>query len=116
MGTKFSLAFVVDHHRLDSLPQRSIDENLDNFSYPCLFVLSLHSHHFNMSNGTVNGTGLETQFGEFLSHSSRQHVLTRSDVRLPASLGINGTKSTYVPPHMRGQQRAASSPAVPTNG
>ena len=65
MGTKFSLAFVVDHHCLDSLLQRSIDENLDNFSYPRLFVLFLHSHHFNMSNGTVNGTdGLESRFGE----------------------------------------------------
>ncbi|THH32477.1 hypothetical protein EUX98_g1746 [Antrodiella citrinella] len=44
-----------------------------------------------MTNGIVNGTGLENQF---------------------ASLGINGTKSAYVPPHMRGQQRAASSPVV----
>ncbi|KAJ3522008.1 hypothetical protein NM688_g8937 [Phlebia brevispora] len=48
-----------------------------------------------MTNGIVNGTGLETEF---------------------ATLGINGTKATYIPPHMRGQQRAASSPAVPTNG
>ncbi|OBZ73603.1 ATP-dependent RNA helicase ded1 [Grifola frondosa] len=48
-----------------------------------------------MSNGIVNGAGLENQF---------------------ASLGINGTKSAYVPPHMRSSQRAASSPAVPTNG
>ncbi|EPT00984.1 hypothetical protein FOMPIDRAFT_1023527 [Fomitopsis schrenkii] len=47
-----------------------------------------------MSNGIVNGTGLENQF---------------------ASLGINGTKPAYVPPHMRSQQRAASTPAVPTN-
>ncbi|KAH9943842.1 ATP-dependent RNA helicase ded-1 [Amylocystis lapponica] len=45
-----------------------------------------------MTNGIVNGTGLENQF---------------------ASLGINGTKSAYVPPHMRGTQRAASSPVVP---
>ncbi|KAI0695335.1 P-loop containing nucleoside triphosphate hydrolase protein [Cerioporus squamosus] len=42
-----------------------------------------------MSNGIVNGTGLENQF---------------------ASLGINGTKSAYVPPHMRSSQRAASNP------
>ncbi|KAI0731398.1 DEAD-domain-containing protein [Earliella scabrosa] len=48
-----------------------------------------------MSNGIVNGTGLENQF---------------------ASLGINGTKSAYVPPHLRNSQRAASNPAVPTNG
>ncbi|TCD71799.1 DEAD-box ATP-dependent RNA helicase [Steccherinum ochraceum] len=48
-----------------------------------------------MTNGIVNGTGLENQF---------------------ASLGINGTKSAYVPPHMRSSQRAASSPTVPTNG
>ncbi|GJE91310.1 DEAD/DEAH box helicase [Phanerochaete sordida] len=49
-----------------------------------------------MTNGIVNGnTGLENSF---------------------ASLGINGQKSAYVPPHMRSQQRAASSPAVPTNG
>ncbi|KAI0832005.1 ATP-dependent RNA helicase ded-1 [Trametes gibbosa] len=48
-----------------------------------------------MSNGIVNGTGLENQF---------------------ASLGINGTKSAYVPPHMRSSQRAASSPPVPSNG
>ncbi|KAI0077766.1 DEAD-domain-containing protein [Panus rudis PR-1116 ss-1] len=46
-----------------------------------------------MTNGVVNGTGLESQF---------------------ASLGI--AKSAYVPPHMRSQQRAASSPAVPNNG
>ncbi|KAH7885755.1 P-loop containing nucleoside triphosphate hydrolase protein [Phlebopus sp. FC_14] len=43
-----------------------------------------------MTNGTVNGnTSLETHF---------------------ASLGINGTKPTYVPPHVRNAQRAASSP------
>ena len=30
---------------------------------------------------------------------------------LPASLGINGTKSAYVPPHLRASQRAASSPS-----
>ncbi|KAI0630602.1 DEAD-domain-containing protein [Trametes polyzona] len=48
-----------------------------------------------MSNGIVNGTGLENQF---------------------ASLGINGTKSAYVPPHMRSSQRAASNPPLPTNG
>ncbi|KAI0675665.1 P-loop containing nucleoside triphosphate hydrolase protein [Trametes maxima] len=48
-----------------------------------------------MSNGIVNGTGLENQF---------------------ASLGINGTKSAYVPPHMRNSQRAASSPPVAANG
>ncbi|KIP04972.1 hypothetical protein PHLGIDRAFT_129190 [Phlebiopsis gigantea 11061_1 CR5-6] len=48
-----------------------------------------------MTNGTINGTGLENQF---------------------ASLGLNGTKSAYVPPHMRSQQRAASTPAVVTNG
>ncbi|CAL1715180.1 unnamed protein product [Somion occarium] len=49
-----------------------------------------------MTNGIVNATGLEGQF---------------------ASLGINGTKSAYVPPHMRSQQRAASTPAVvPING
>ncbi|KAI6149135.1 P-loop containing nucleoside triphosphate hydrolase protein [Pisolithus tinctorius] len=45
-----------------------------------------------MSNGIVNA-GLETQF---------------------ASLGINGSKSAYVPPHLRNAQRAASTP--PTNG
>ncbi|KZT70786.1 DEAD-domain-containing protein [Daedalea quercina L-15889] len=45
-----------------------------------------------MSNGIVNGTGLENQF---------------------ASLGINGTKPAYIPPHLRNQQRAASTPAVP---
>ncbi|OCH96360.1 ATP-dependent RNA helicase ded-1 [Obba rivulosa] len=48
-----------------------------------------------MTNGIVNGTGLESQF---------------------ASLGINGTKSAYVPPHLRNSQRAASTPVVPTNG
>ncbi|KAI0685892.1 DEAD-domain-containing protein [Cytidiella melzeri] len=48
-----------------------------------------------MTNGMVNGAGLESQF---------------------ASLGIEGTKSAYVPPHMRSSQRAASSPVVPTNG
>ncbi|KAL6307226.1 P-loop containing nucleoside triphosphate hydrolase protein [Sparassis latifolia] len=48
-----------------------------------------------MTNGIINGTGLENQF---------------------ASLGINGTKSAYVPPHLRSSQRAASSPTLPTNG
>ncbi|KAI0305992.1 P-loop containing nucleoside triphosphate hydrolase protein [Multifurca ochricompacta] len=44
-----------------------------------------------MSNGIVNSTtGLESSF---------------------ASLGINGTKSAYVPPHLRASQRAASSPS-----
>ncbi|THH15750.1 hypothetical protein EW146_g4782 [Bondarzewia mesenterica] len=43
-----------------------------------------------MTNGIVNGAAeLENQF---------------------ASLGINGTKSAYVPPHLRSSQRAASSP------
>ncbi|KAJ6499727.1 P-loop containing nucleoside triphosphate hydrolase protein [Mycena vitilis] len=46
-----------------------------------------------MTNGIVNGsTGLETQFSD---------------------MGL--TKSAYVPPHMRGAQRAASSP-TPPNG
>ncbi|KAI0027561.1 P-loop containing nucleoside triphosphate hydrolase protein [Vararia minispora EC-137] len=54
-----------------------------------------------MSNGHVNNdsTDLENQF---------------------ASLGINGTKTAYVPPHLRNVQRAASSPALngspPRNG
>ncbi|KAI0339417.1 ATP-dependent RNA helicase ded-1 [Trametopsis cervina] len=48
-----------------------------------------------MTNGIVNVTGIEGQF---------------------ASLGINGTKSAYVPPHMRSSQRAASSPVVPASG
>ncbi|KAH8104072.1 putative DED1-ATP-dependent RNA helicase [Cristinia sonorae] len=47
-----------------------------------------------MTNGIVNGNSLENQF---------------------ASLGIDGTKSAYVPPHMRNQQRAASTPVVPTS-
>ncbi|KAG1743119.1 P-loop containing nucleoside triphosphate hydrolase protein [Suillus lakei] len=47
-----------------------------------------------MTNGIVNGNGsLETQF---------------------ASLGINGTKSAYVPPHMRNAQRATPPPPQPT--
>ncbi|KAL4078912.1 P-loop containing nucleoside triphosphate hydrolase protein [Scleroderma yunnanense] len=47
-----------------------------------------------MSNGIVNGNAsLESQF---------------------ASLGIDGSKSAYVPPHLRNAQRAASTP--PTNG
>ncbi|ETW79246.1 hypothetical protein HETIRDRAFT_410995 [Heterobasidion irregulare TC 32-1] len=47
-----------------------------------------------MTNGIVNGSsGLENQF---------------------ASLGINGTKSAYVPPHLRSSQRAASSPITTT--
>ncbi|TFY74876.1 hypothetical protein EWM64_g9135 [Hericium alpestre] len=46
-----------------------------------------------MTNGIVNGSSdVESQF---------------------ASLGINGTKSAYVPPHMRSSQRAASSPSSP---
>ncbi|KAH9992770.1 P-loop containing nucleoside triphosphate hydrolase protein [Russula compacta] len=46
-----------------------------------------------MSNGIVNGTtGLESSF---------------------SSLGIDGTKSAYVPPHLRASQRAASSPSSP---
>ncbi|KAG9309890.1 putative DED1-ATP-dependent RNA helicase [Chiua virens] len=46
-----------------------------------------------MTNGIVNGNAsLETQF---------------------ASLGINGTKSAYVPPHLRNAQRAASTPSPP---
>ncbi|KAF8880181.1 P-loop containing nucleoside triphosphate hydrolase protein [Infundibulicybe gibba] len=45
-----------------------------------------------MTNGLVNGTGIESQF---------------------ASLGL--TKSAYVPPHLRNSQRAASSPTH-TNG
>ncbi|KAH7924300.1 DEAD-domain-containing protein [Leucogyrophana mollusca] len=49
-----------------------------------------------MTNGIVNGNvGLETQF---------------------ASLGINGTKSAYVPPHMRASQRAAPPAPATTNG
>ncbi|KAI0316765.1 DEAD-domain-containing protein [Amylostereum chailletii] len=42
-----------------------------------------------MTNGMNGSVGLESHF---------------------ASLGINGTKSAYVPPHMRNTQRAASSP------
>ena len=29
-----------------------------------------------------------------------------------ASLGINGTKSTYIPPHLRNSQRAAPTPTT----
>ena len=68
--------------------------------------------HLNMTNGIVNGAGLETQFGEWRSLGSRIEMFMSP----LASLGINGTKQTYIPPHMRGQQRAASTPAVPTNG
>ncbi|KAF9785242.1 DEAD-domain-containing protein [Thelephora terrestris] len=47
-----------------------------------------------MTNGPVNGaTSLENSF---------------------ASLGINGGRTAYVPPHMRTQQRAASTPSLPT--
>ncbi|KAH8116313.1 DEAD-domain-containing protein [Phellopilus nigrolimitatus] len=49
-----------------------------------------------MSNGIVTGTdGLESRF---------------------ASLGINGTKSAYVPPHMRNSQRAAPPPVSNGDG
>ncbi|KAF9649211.1 ATP-dependent RNA helicase ded-1 [Thelephora ganbajun] len=49
-----------------------------------------------MTNGPVNGsTSLESSF---------------------ASLGINGGRTAYVPPHMRNQQRAASTPSLPTTG
>ncbi|EJD07433.1 ATP-dependent RNA helicase ded-1 [Fomitiporia mediterranea MF3/22] len=49
-----------------------------------------------MSNGIVNGTdGLESRF---------------------ASLGINGTRSAYVPPHMRKAQQAAPSPPPSNTG
>lgn len=62
-----------------------------------------------MSNGIVTGTdSLESRFGmSFLSHSRgfRTNV-----VLCPASLGINGTRSAYVPPHMRNQQQAAQPP------
>ncbi|KAI1793479.1 ATP-dependent RNA helicase ded-1 [Ganoderma leucocontextum] len=71
-----------------------------------------------MSNGIVNGAGLETQFGQSpippIPPSPRYSPA--DDLRPPASLGINGTKSAYVPPHMRSTQRAASNPPPPTNG
>ena len=68
-----------------------------------------------MTNGIVNGTGLENQFGTSPTplQVARPPHLTSSP---SASLGINGTRTAYVPPHMRNQQRAASTPAVPTNG
>lgn len=62
-----------------------------------------------MTNGIVNGNAsLETQFGQFLCLilSADHHVHPST-----ASLGINGTKSAYVPPHLRNAQRAASSPS-----
>ncbi|KAM5544172.1 hypothetical protein V8D89_001832 [Ganoderma adspersum] len=71
-----------------------------------------------MPNAIVNGTGLENQFGQYpvsrISHSPR--YLPADDLRPPASLGIDGTKSAYVPPHLRNSQRAASNPPPPTNG
>jgi hypothetical protein len=67
----------------------------------------------NMSNGLVNGsTGIESSFGALpfspITSTLYPHLIGFS----PASLGINGTKSAYVPPHLRAsQQRAASSPS-----
>jgi hypothetical protein len=63
-----------------------------------------------MSNGIVNGTdGLESRFGtSFHSITRTHHALISSLIFcLTASLGINGAKSAYVPPHMRNAQRAA---------
>lgn len=39
-------------------------------------------------------------------------TLSHADFLAPASLGINGTKSAYVPPHMRNAQRAT--PPLPS--
>ena len=103
---------------VSTFPQRSIDKNLDSFSYPRLFVLSLHFHPFNMPNAIVNGTGLENQFGQcpvFRILTSTRYS-PADNLRPPASLGIDGTKSAYVPPHLRNAQRAASNPPPPTNG
>ena len=63
-----------------------------------------------MSNGIVNGsTGIESSFGALpFSHLILLAFLNDFP---PASLGINGTKSAYVPPHLRASQRAASSPS-----
>jgi ATP-dependent RNA helicase DDX3X len=68
-----------------------------------------------MTNGIVNGTGLENQFGEW-QPSSFPPLEVCTERYTTASLGINGTKSAYVPPHLRNSQRAASSPVVPTTG
>ena len=71
-----------------------------------------------MSNGIVNGTGLENQFGQYTVFPAPldTRYSPADDLRPSASLGINGTKSAYVPPHLRNAQRAASNPPPPTNG
>lgn len=62
-----------------------------------------------MSNGIVNGSiGIESKFGE-MGALPAANVANGTH---PASLGLKGEKSAYVPPHMRSAQRAASSPVV----
>lgn len=117
-GAIFSLAFVVDHHRLVSSSTTLIDENpLHLLVLSCLHPFSSFPT-LNMSNGIVNGTGLENSFGQYHSFLAVLPPVSHANPRISsASLGINGTKSAYVPPHLRNvQPRAASTPAVPTNG
>jgi hypothetical protein len=62
-----------------------------------------------MTNGTVNGTGLENSFGIKTSLTADY-----CSPYFTESLGINGGRTAYVPPHMRNAQRAASTPVIPT--
>ena len=98
---------------LDSFPAQRYRRKISTTSHTSS---SFSSPTLNMSNGIVNGTGLENQFGQSLPSRCTAPFVTHQRVPTPAaSLGINGTKSAYVPPHMRNSQRAASSPVVPAN-
>ena len=64
-----------------------------------------------MANATLNGsTGLENKFCEPIFFFSVRADLIATRPSLSASLGINGERSAYVPPHLRGAQRAPPPP------
>lgn len=65
-----------------------------------------------MTNGLVNPSpnGLENQFGTPLAFWRSLTIFIEYSFPT-ANLGLN--KTAYVPPHLRNQQRAASSPTTP---
>jgi ATP-dependent RNA helicase DDX3X len=61
-----------------------------------------------MANALVNGsTGIESDYGLCPVSSTFGFPAYHSSVD-----GLNISKSTYVPPHLRNMQRAASNPAL----
>ena len=97
-----------DHHqrtypRISCLPRQT----------KALLKILVQKYPLNMTNGPVGSSSLENSFGMSTLPAGATLCLTAF---LTASLGVTGGRTAYVPPHLRNQQRAASTPSLPIAG